>query len=132
MFSVQRAQTKKKKEECIIIILCKSKVSHNITELVFVFYFHSVFFFLNYNKVCSTNCNKTGLPNFLFFFFFFFQFTSSDFLAFFYNFIYFRCYPRIRHLLPQNKSIKSHACFEARSNKHYQEEKKIYRMYLQT
>jgi len=51
-----------------------NQLSHNITELVFVFYFHSV---LKLQQGVLHNCNKTGLPDFFFVFFFpFDQFTS--------------------------------------------------------
>jgi len=57
-----------------------NQLSHNITELVFVFYFHSV---LKLQQGVLHNCNKTGLPDFLFVF----QFTSriSSRPKYFYN-----------------------------------------------
>lgn len=70
--------------------------------------------FLNYNKVCSTTATRQDFP----ICFVFLSIYKSNFLNFD-IFLQFRCYPRIHHLLPQ--FIKSHACFEARSNKHYLE-----------
>lgn len=71
-----------------------NQLSHNITELVFVFYFHSV---LKLQQGVLHNCNKTGLPDFLFCFSIYkSNFLTSKIL------LQFRCYPCIHRLLPHN------------------------------
>lgn len=82
------------------LFVTQIKLSHNITELVFVFYFHSVF---KLQQGVLHSRNKTRLPN-LCFSVCFFSIYKSNFLTL--NiFPQFRCYPRIHC---SYLTIKSH------------------------
>lgn len=92
------------------LFVTQIKMSHNITELVLSFI---SILFLNYNKVCSTTATRQDFP----ILFFCFSIYTSNFLTFnvyLYNL-------DVIASSPTSQFIKSHACFEARSNKHYQE-----------
>lgn len=111
---VQKFRGQKRRNVLLFLFVTQIKLSHNITELVFVFYFHSVF---KLQQGVLHSRNKTGLPN-LFFFCCFFQFTSriSSLSIYFHNLDVIPV-----SIVPTSQLIKSHARFEARSNKHYQE-----------
>lgn len=86
--------------------------------------------FLNYNKGVLHSCNKTGLTTGLGFFFWI--------LILQVEFSHFSTILDVVHALLPHKYRKSHACFEARSNKSYPEKytectykhKKIIYIYL--
>lgn len=112
------------KEECITFfcLLHKSSVSHHHHRAPFRLLFP--FGSLNYNKVCSTTATRQDFP-------ILFYFLISFFLSPFFTFQFLQVkFPHVPAILdgtassPTSQLRKSHACFEARSNKHDQEKKK--------
>ena len=127
--SVQRAQTKKKRRNVLLLFFYANQKCHIISQSLFSSFISIPFFFFFFFKLQQGVLHKLQqdrTSQFSFFFLFpFFNLQVQISSLFSTIFFYFRCYPPYSSSPTSKKSITSHACFEARSNKHHQEEKNI-------